>query len=132
MSRILPSPNPLDVIAIDHLPTVVPLETSRDFSKSFVNHLLQFETSNMWNRCRQIFTDKSDPLRDEMKHIWLRDELPDNDRRTPLTPQDAKKLIDAGFQVTVERSSKRVFLDDEYQVVGCTLVESGSWKEAPP
>lgn len=53
----------------------------------------------MWNRCIQIFENISDPLRDEMKHIWLRDELPDNDRRTPLTPQDAKKLLDDGFQV---------------------------------
>jgi saccharopine dehydrogenase (NAD+, L-lysine-forming) len=48
-----------------------------------------------------------------MKHVWLRDELADNDRRTPLTPQDAKRLIDAGFRITVERSTKRVFTDEE-------------------
>ena len=51
--------------------------------------------------------------------------------RTPLTPQDARNLVDLGFTVTVEKSTKRVFTDLEYQNAGSQLVESGTWKDAP-
>jgi saccharopine dehydrogenase (NAD+, L-lysine-forming) len=48
-----------------------------------------------------------------------------------LTPQDAKMLVDCGFVVTVERSARRVYGDEEYAQVGCNLVDGGSWKDAP-
>jgi saccharopine dehydrogenase (NAD+, L-lysine-forming) len=55
---------------------------------------------------------------DQLKHIWLREETSDSERRTPLTPQDAGKLIERGFKITVEKSHKRVFPDEEYAKFG--------------
>jgi saccharopine dehydrogenase (NAD+, L-lysine-forming) len=66
------------------------------------------------------------------KHIWLRDEVKENERRTALTPEAAKQLIDAGFKVTVERSTVRIFPDEEYAKVGCEFVDSNSWIENAP
>jgi saccharopine dehydrogenase (NAD+, L-lysine-forming) len=124
----------LDVISIDHLPSLVPFESSKEFADSLIQHLVSTE-SDVWKRCNQIFLDKTEPLKKELKkqlqHIWLREETLDNERRTALTPQDAKKLVEQGFNVTVERSTKRIFSDDEYLNVGCSLVEAGSWKDAP-
>lgn len=90
VSRIVDGENPLDVIAIDHLPTLVkfrsirinykvPLESSRYFSSSFIEHLKSFRPSHsMWNRCAKVFFEKTASIRQELedaaKHIWLRDE----------------------------------------------------------
>ncbi len=63
--------------------------------------------------------------------IWLRDEARDTERRTPLTPKGAAELIAGGASITVERSQKRVFADADYKEVGCELVASGAWPEAP-
>lgn len=60
-----------------------------------------------------------------MKFI-LRDEARSTERRTPITPNDAKTLLDAGFEISVERSDKRIFKDAEYVAVGCELVSAGS------
>ncbi|WP_316858351.1 saccharopine dehydrogenase [uncultured Cohaesibacter sp.] len=67
----------------------------------------------------------------QKEHIWLRDEDRGTERRTALTPKNAKVLIDAGFSVTVEKSNKRVFEDSAYEAVGCALAESRSWVDAP-
>jgi len=64
-----------------------------------------------------------------MKFI-LRDEARATERRTPVTPLDAKTLLDAGFRVSVERSEKRIFTDAEYADAGCDLVEAGAWVTA--
>ncbi|KAH7128790.1 hypothetical protein B0J11DRAFT_525803 [Dendryphion nanum] len=58
------------------------------------------------------------------------------EHRSALTPTTAKKLLDAGYPVLVERSSKdpnleRIFKDEEFQAAGATLVEEGSWETAP-
>lgn len=37
------------------------------------------------------------------------------EHRAALTPTTAKKLIDAGFDVTVERDPQRIFDDEEYE-----------------
>ena len=63
------------------------------------------------------------PLRHEDKPL---------EHRSALTPTTAKALIDAGFTVNVEKSSARIFDDEEFSSVGCTLVPTGSWREAPP
>jgi len=34
-------------------------------------------------------------------------------------------------QVSVEKSEQRVFPDAEYAAAGCTLVEAGTWRDAP-
>ncbi|KAF9015353.1 saccharopine dehydrogenase [Cyathus striatus] len=63
--------------------------------------------------------------------FWLRCEKKEFERRAALTPTTAKRLIDAGFQITVERDKQRIFDDAEYEAVGCTLVENNSWPTAP-
>ncbi|MGW2693506.1 saccharopine dehydrogenase [Streptomyces sp. NPDC001296] len=64
-------------------------------------------------------------------HLWLRHETRPTERRTPLVPSDARRLVDAGVTVTVEDSPQRVFPAKEYEAVGCRLAEPGSWVTAP-
>eukprot|EP01095_Lingulamoeba_sp_RSL-Kostka_P017425 TRINITY_DN902_c0_g1_i1.p1 TRINITY_DN902_c0_g1~~TRINITY_DN902_c0_g1_i1.p1 ORF type:complete len:375 (-),score=152.90 TRINITY_DN902_c0_g1_i1:143-1267(-) len=64
-------------------------------------------------------------------HFWLRDEVKPLEYRTPLLPGQVKILIENGHTVTVERSEGRCFPDNQYEENGATLVESGSWKNAP-
>lgn len=47
--------------------------------------------------------------------FWLRCEKKPFERRAALTPTTAKKLIDAGFEITVERDDQRIFNDAEYE-----------------
>lgn len=49
-----------------------------------------------------------------MVHLWLRAETKPMEHRAALTPAIAKKLIEAGFQITVEKSDQRIFDDQEY------------------
>lgn len=56
------------------------------------------------------------------------------EHRSALTPTTARKLIDAGFKISVERSKPetRIFQDSEFESIpGITMVESGSWDKAP-
>ncbi|KAF2279409.1 saccharopine dehydrogenase [Westerdykella ornata] len=58
------------------------------------------------------------------------------EHRSCLTPTTAKKLLDAGYPVVVERSStdpnfSRIFKDEEFEQVGAKLVDEGSWDTAP-
>ncbi|KAF6844179.1 saccharopine dehydrogenase [Colletotrichum musicola] len=53
------------------------------------------------------------------------------EHRSALTPTTAKALLDAGYVVNVERSPDRIFDDEEFERVGCTLVPEESWKETP-
>ncbi|XWV24845.1 saccharopine dehydrogenase [Tupanvirus deep ocean] len=64
-------------------------------------------------------------------HLWLRSETKEDEFRTPITPVIAKKLIEKGYTMTVEKSNQRCYHDYEYTDVGCILVESGSWVQAP-
>ena len=64
-----------------------------------------------------------------MKFI-LRDEARSTERRTPVIPSDAKVLLDAGFEISVERSDKRIFPDAEYADAGCDMVDAGAWLTA--
>ncbi|KAJ7042519.1 hypothetical protein C8F04DRAFT_945797 [Mycena alexandri] len=63
--------------------------------------------------------------------LWLRCETKEFERRAALTPTTAKKLLDAGFEIFVERDEQRIFNDSEYEAVGCTLVANNSWPTAP-
>ena len=47
--------------------------------------------------------------------LWLRCEKKEFERRTAITPTTAKKLIDAGFEIFVERDNQRIFRDEEYE-----------------
>lgn len=64
-------------------------------------------------------------------HIWVRREVRPTERRTPLTPEDAATLLARGVEVTVEESPQRIVPDDAYAAVGCHMVPSGSWVDAP-
>ncbi|CAN6630929.1 saccharopine dehydrogenase [NAD(+), L-lysine-forming] [Trichomonascus vanleenenianus] len=63
--------------------------------------------------------------------IHFRAELKPLEHRSALTPTTAKKLMDAGYTVYVEKSSERIFDIAEFEAIGATIVEEGSWKTAP-
>lgn len=48
-----------------------------------------------------------------------------------MTPTTTKALLDAGYVVNVERSTGRIFDDEEFKAAGATLVPEGSWVHAP-
>lgn len=64
-------------------------------------------------------------------HLWLRAETKVEEQRTPLVPEDAGLLREAGFRFSVESSPHRVFSDSLYQAQGCEIVPAGSWRQAP-
>ncbi len=66
-----------------------------------------------------------------MKLLWLRSEDKAFEKRCSLSPSDAKKLVDAGVKVCVEKSPMRIFEEGLYQAVGCEIVEEYSWYQAP-
>jgi hypothetical protein len=47
--------------------------------------------------------------------LWLRCEKKEFERRAALTPKIAQKLIEAGFQISVERDKQRIFDDEEFE-----------------
>ena len=63
--------------------------------------------------------------------LHLRSETKPLEHRSALTPTVTRKLLDKSFKVNVERSPERIFDDDEFAAVGATLVEEGSWPNAP-
>lgn len=67
----------------------------------------------------------------EMKTLWLRAEDKKNEKRTPLIPKDAAKIIQAGHKVIVEEFEERIFSLQDYKDVGCSVVKRRSWIEAP-
>jgi len=48
----------LDVIAIDHLPSLVPRESSKEFVDSLLPHLLEFPNTPVWTGALKLFNDK--------------------------------------------------------------------------
>jgi saccharopine dehydrogenase (NAD+, L-lysine-forming) len=63
--------------------------------------------------------------------LWLRAETRSTERRTPLVPADARRLVAAGVTVTVENSPRRCFPAGEYEAAGCRVAEEGAWVDAP-
>jgi len=49
------------------------------------------------------------------KTLWLRCETKEFEQRAALTPAVSKKLIEAGFNILVERDQQRIFDDSEYE-----------------
>lgn len=64
-------------------------------------------------------------------HIWVRAESKNNERRVALVPQDAARLIDAGFTVTVENSTQRAIPISDFATAGCKIADEFSWPSAP-
>ncbi|KAI0398213.1 saccharopine dehydrogenase [Xylariaceae sp. FL0594] len=63
--------------------------------------------------------------------IHLRAETKPFERRSPLSPETAKALIDAGYVVRVEEAPDRIYKDSEFKDVGAEIVPAGSWVNAP-
>ncbi|MCF2528824.1 saccharopine dehydrogenase [Yinghuangia soli] len=63
--------------------------------------------------------------------LWLRCESRGTERRAPLVPEDAARLVSRGIRITVEESPRRVFPLDAYVAAGCTAAPEGSWTSAP-
>ncbi len=59
--------------------------------------------------------DSKLPIPLEKTQLWLRCETKPLEKRTPLTPAAAKKLIEDGLDVAVEEDPKRIFDTKEYQ-----------------
>lgn len=66
-----------------------------------------------------------------MVTLWIRTEYVAHENRAILTPEHAEYLVKQGHNIVVEKSPRRVFGDDEYERVGCTMVPAGRWEEAP-
>lgn len=63
--------------------------------------------------------------------IHLRSETKPFERRSPLSPETAKALVNAGYIVRVEASPDRIYHEDEFSAAGAEIVTAGSWVEAP-
>ncbi len=63
--------------------------------------------------------------------LWLRAESKDMEARSALSPAQVRELLAGGFEVMVEQSSQRAVGDAAFAATGCTMVESGSWVDAP-
>ncbi len=66
-----------------------------------------------------------------MVHLWVRAEQRDHEQRVGLMPEGAARLIELGFEVTVEESRQRAVPIDGYRAAGCSIAEEGSWPYAP-
>jgi saccharopine dehydrogenase (NAD+, L-lysine-forming) len=64
-------------------------------------------------------------------HLWIRHESRATERRAPVAPEDVRRLVAAGFRVTVEESPQRVFTLEEYADAGADTADADSWVEAP-
>lgn len=57
--RLSDTPKPLDLVAIDHLPSLLPRESSEDFCEQLLPHLLDLRTgSEVWSRAEDLFRTK--------------------------------------------------------------------------
>ncbi|NUO43930.1 MAG: saccharopine dehydrogenase [Streptomyces sp.] len=64
-------------------------------------------------------------------HLWLRHEVRPTERRTPIVPSDARRLVESGVTLTVEQSPQRIFPVEEYEAAGARVAPAGSWESAP-
>lgn len=64
-------------------------------------------------------------------HIWVRHEVRGTERRCAVTPDNARTLVAAGAELTVEESPQRVFPLEDYVAAGARTAPAGSWVDAP-
>lgn len=62
--RLIEGEIPLDLISIDHLPSMLPVEASEDFCGLLSQHLLQLDdlSQGVWGRAHSIFKEKTSDL----------------------------------------------------------------------
>jgi len=56
--RVVGGNMPVDVIAIDHLPSLVPFESSKEFAEQLFPHLIKFNQTDVWSRALDLFHTK--------------------------------------------------------------------------
>ena len=58
--RIVEGERPVDLIAIDHLPSLLPVESSEDFAEQLLPTLMRIDKldSGVWNRSSKVFHEK--------------------------------------------------------------------------
>ncbi|MEC4019656.1 saccharopine dehydrogenase [Streptomyces sp. H27-D2] len=67
----------------------------------------------------------------DMPRLWMRQESRPSERRAPIVPEDAARLVESGVRLTVEKSPQRVFPLADYVEAGCRIEEAGGWTDAP-
>lgn len=63
--------------------------------------------------------------------LWMRHESRSSERRAPLVPEDAERLVAQGVEITVEEAPQRAFPLADYVAAGCRTAPAGSWTDAP-
>lgn len=63
--------------------------------------------------------------------LWLRAEPKAFEERTLVTPTVAQALVEAGYDVVIEKCPQRAFAIESYEAAGCKVVANASWKQAP-
>jgi hypothetical protein len=61
----------------------------------------------------------------------MRHEGRETERRAPIVPADAARLVAHGIALTVEESPQRAFQIADYAHAGCAIAPTGSWVHAP-
>jgi len=64
-------------------------------------------------------------------HLWLRAETKAREARCALTPDMAGRVLEHGFNVTVEQSHQSVFGTRAFRDRGCEIAPPGTWVDAP-
>ncbi|MFC4032308.1 saccharopine dehydrogenase [Streptomyces polygonati] len=67
----------------------------------------------------------------DVPHLWMRHETRATERRAPIAPEDARRIVAAGIPLTVENSPQRVFPLSDYVAAGCRPAETDAWTGAP-
>jgi saccharopine dehydrogenase (NAD+, L-lysine forming) len=62
--------------------------------------------------------------------LWMRHEVRPTERRAPIVPEDARRLVEHGIALTVEDCPQRVFPISDYAAAGCAIAEPGGWTAA--
>jgi len=61
--QLIGGANRLDLVSIDHFPSMVPAESSMEFADQLLPHLLQFDQTSVWSRAIKLFEEKRDATR---------------------------------------------------------------------
>jgi hypothetical protein len=96
-----------------------------------ITRLPRYEQSRLYST-PVIDPERITKLKTMSINLHLRSELGKAlEHRSALTPTTTKKLVEAGYLINVERSSQRIFDDEDFEKAGATLVEENTWREAP-
>ncbi|WP_226345951.1 saccharopine dehydrogenase [Agilicoccus flavus] len=63
--------------------------------------------------------------------LWMRHESRPGEGRAPISPADARTLVEHGFDVVVEQSHARCFPIEAYVEAGARTAPGGTWADAP-